>query len=645
MTGHEKQGTDAKQKIRDRYQGIDTSKLEIIPPKPLKAAGEGVIKRVAAYCRVSTESDEQTSSFELQKNYFTEYIQNQPGWVLVDVYADEGISGTSINHREGLQRLLNDCRAGKIDYIITKSISRFARNIVDCLTMIEELRRLKPPVGIIFESDHIDTLGGNDSLLLSIMASLAETESYNKSVIMNWSIENRFKRGIFLLPELIGYDKDENGNLVINDEEADTVRLCFYLYLAGAAAGDIAELLTELKCRSGYNKQRNKKPGVKPTYHTTWTGHSVQYILQNERHCGDVLARKTFTPNFKDHKSVKNVGQREQVRKRDDHEAIVSREVWEAVNRKRTSMYGRQHIPLPTLKVVDDGALRGFVPVNRNWAGFSSEDFRLASESAYHPSALSENDAAGAAESSAPASTLAGYHVVRAQMFSTWQSPALTISKGRLRFNVACLRRFEDVEYVELLFNSVEKCLAVRPCQADNPNAIRWGTLKEGKWTVIERSCRGFAGPLFERMAWNTELKYRLRGSYVSKGESRMMLFDLEEPEMVNRVQELPAEAPADIPTQPDEGKAEAEADSTQLESTSRPRYRKVVQFPESWYRSFGKSYEEDAQYLVRIHYAGNWDVFRPAREVAGMNAVTEEEIWMLFGEAQQIIEKMRKGA
>ena len=308
MTGHEKQGTDAKQKIRDRYQGIDTSKLEIIPPKPLKAAGEGVIKRVAAYCRVSTESDEQTSSFELQKNYFTEYIQNQPGWVLVDVYADEGISGTSINHREGLQRLLNDCRAGKIDYIITKSISRFARNIVDCLTMIEELRRLKPPVGIIFESDHIDTLGGNDSLLLSIMASLAETESYNKSVIMNWSIENRFKRGIFLLPELIGYDKDENGNLVINDEEADTVRLCFYLYLAGAAAGDIAELLTELKCRSGYNKQRNKKPGVKPTYHTTWTGHSVQYILQNERHCGDVLARKTFTPNFKDHKSVKMWG-------------------------------------------------------------------------------------------------------------------------------------------------------------------------------------------------------------------------------------------------------------------------------------------------------------------------------------------------
>ena len=112
----------------------------------------------------------------------------QPGWVLVDIYSDEGISGTQIDHREGLQRLLDDCRAGKIDYIITKSISRFARNIVDCLSMIEELSNLNPPVGVIFETDHIDTLGGKDGLVLSILASLAEAESRTKSEIMNWSI-------------------------------------------------------------------------------------------------------------------------------------------------------------------------------------------------------------------------------------------------------------------------------------------------------------------------------------------------------------------------------------------------------------------------------------------------------------------------
>lgn len=230
----------------------------------------------------------------------------------VDIYSDEGISGTQINHREGLQRLLEDCKAGKIDYIITKSISRFARNIVDCLNMIEDLRNLNPPVGVIFETDHIDTLGDNDSLLLSILASLAEAESRNKSDIMNWSIENRFSRGIFLLPELIGFDKDEDGNLVINEDEADTVRLCFYLFLAGFQLSEIADLLTDMERRTGYNKQHNKKPGVVPEYKTTWTSSSVLEILRNERHCGDVLARKTFTPNFKNHKSVKNRGERQQ---------------------------------------------------------------------------------------------------------------------------------------------------------------------------------------------------------------------------------------------------------------------------------------------------------------------------------------------
>ena len=147
--------------------------------------------------------------------------------------------------------------------------------------MIEDLRNLNPPVGVIFETDHIDTLGGNDSLLLSILASLAEAESRNKSDIMNWSIENRFSRGIFLLPELIGFDKDEDGNLVINEDEADTVRLCFYLFLAGFQLSEIADLLTDMERRTGYNKQHNKKPGVVPEYKTTWTSSSVLEILRN----------------------------------------------------------------------------------------------------------------------------------------------------------------------------------------------------------------------------------------------------------------------------------------------------------------------------------------------------------------------------
>ena len=619
MTEFEKQSpTDTKQKIRDRYRGVDSSQLTIIPAKPPKSAVDGGTKRVAPYIRVSTDSDEQTSSYELQKNYFTEYVNAQPGWVLVDIYADEGISGTQINHREGLQRLLDDCRAGKIDYIITKSISRFARNIVDCLNMIEELRNLNPPVGVIFETDHIDTLGGNDSLLLSILASLAEAESRNKSEIMNWSIENRFRRGIFLLPELIGFDKDEDGNLVINDDEADTVRLCFYLFIAGFQLSEIAELLTEMGRKTGFNKQHNKKPGVEPVYKTNWTSNSVLDILRNERHCGDVLARKTFTPNFKNHKSKKNRGERQQVKKYDNHEAIVSREVFEAANRKLDMCTGKQDRSYPIMKVIDDGALRGFVPVDRTWSGFSSEDFKVASQSVYGGEENNEDS------SSSNEAVLSNFQVVRAQLFSTRLYPAVTISKGKVRFNTACLKRFEDVEYVELLFNSVEKCLAVRPCEKSNPNAIQWGTLKEGKWIVKEKSCRGFSAPLYETMGWNEELRYRMRGSFMGEGDSKIMIFDLEEPEIIERV------LVEDIPTQPDEPETEER----------KPKYKNVMTF--NCQGVFGNSYDEDTHFLERVHYAGNWDVLRPAREVFGVNLITESEINALLQEAERIIDKLR---
>lgn len=619
MTEIEKQSsTDTKQKIRDRYRGVDSSQLTIIPAKPPKSAVDGGIKRVAPYIRVSTDSDEQTSSYELQKNYFTEYVNAQPGWVLVDIYADEGISGTQINHREGLQRLLDDCRAGKIDYIITKSISRFARNIVDCLNMIEELRNLNPPVGVIFETDHIDTLGGNDSLLLSILASMAEAESRNKSEIMNWSIENRFSRGIFLLPELIGFDKDEDGNLVINDDEADTVRLCFYLFIAGFRLSDIAELLTEMGRKTGFNKQHNKKPGVEPEYNTNWTSSSVLDILRNERHCGDVLARKTFTPNFKNHKSKKNRGERQQVKKYGNHKAIVSREVFEAANRKLDMCTGKQDRSYPIMKVIDDGALRGFVPVDRTWSGFSSEDFKVASQSVYGGEEINEDCA------SSNESVLSNFQVVRAQLFSTRLYPAVTISKGKMRFNTACLKRFEDVEYVELLFNSVEKCLAVRPCEKSNPNAIQWGTLKEGKWIVKEKSCRGFSAPLYETMGWNEELRYRMRGSFMGDGDNKIMLFDLEEPEIIERV------LVEDIPTKPDEPETEER----------KPKYKNVMTF--NCHGVFGHSYDEDTHFLERVHYAGNWDVLRPAREVFGVNPITESEITALLQEAERIIDKLR---
>ena len=207
------EAVDRKQKIRDRYKGVDASELEAIPAKAVEGFGESTsVRRVAAYVRVSTDNDEQTSSYELQKNYYTEYIKAQPGWEFVGIYDDEGISGTSLEHRKGMQQLIEDCKAEKIDLVLTKSIARFARNIVDCLSVIETLKNLDPPVGVKFEADNIYTLDSNGRMILTILASVAEEEPHSKSIIMNWSIDRRFSRGLFLTPALLGYDQDEDGN-------------------------------------------------------------------------------------------------------------------------------------------------------------------------------------------------------------------------------------------------------------------------------------------------------------------------------------------------------------------------------------------------------------------------------------------------
>ena len=645
MTENEKniaQNGDVKQKIRERYRGVDASELEIIPAKPLVRA-EGKKMRVAAYCRVSTENEEQTSSFELQKNYFTEYISNQPDWELVGIYADEGISGTQMHRREGLMKLLTDCQNGLIDIIITKSIARFARNTAECLTMIDMLRKLKPPVEVIFEADHISTMSGNDSLILSIMAALAETESYNKSVIMKWSVENRFKKGIFLLPELLGYDKDEDGNLVINDDEADTVRLCFYLFLAGFTTSEIADLLTDLGRKTGYKKQHNMKPGVEPEYKTIWDNGAVINILRNERHCGDVLGWKTCTEDFKTHKKVKNTGQRIQVRKRDDHKAIVSRAVFEAVNMKLDMMYGNTNKPMPTLQVIGGGLLNGYVPVHRNWAGFTAADFNAASESVVPTSPSAEKAITG---------TFEGFKPLRGLLFeSTRSNPALTISKGKFSFNSACMKRFGNVEYVEMLFNSVEKTIAIRPCEKSSPNAIHWGTLTEGRWAIRYPAYRGFARPLFEIMGWDNDLRYRLRGSYFEEGTYKVMFFDLTEYENIetvtvdasdegNGTAESVTTAPAHVDSDND-GEAitdKSSGEQEETDSSSRIKQRRIsrIFLPEQMAGT------TNLYYLERVRFDGNWDLLRPAKDVIGLNIVTTDEVERLLIEAEEIIDRLR---
>ena len=558
--------------------------------------------------------------FNRDDEHYEDMIKEHQGWELVGIYADEGISGTSLQHRDEFNRMIEDCKAGKIDLIVTKSVSRFARNIVDCIAKVRELGNMRPKVGVFFETEHIYTLDNTSEMMLAVLSAAAQEESHTKSEIMNISIEQRFSRGIFLTPKLLGYDVDEDGNLVINKEEAETVRLCYYLFLNGFPTAEIAEILMQLK--------RKTKLG-----NTKWSSGTVGSLLRNERYCGDVLSRKTFTPNYLDHKSKKNRHDRNQYRQTNHHEAIVDRDIYNAAQKMLTvTKYAKKGFPFPNLKVVDGGALKGFVSVNRSWTGFTVEDYKKASQSVYSDKNSIQDSEESREEKKEGGFDLSGYEIVRAQFFSTRLNPAMTISEGRITFNTACLKKFEDVEYVEILFNSIERCIAVRPCDRDNINAVKWGTIRNGKWAVLPKSCRGFSEPLFELMDWNNECKYRFRGQYSKEDNEQILLFDLEEPEVIKHeiIQE-------DLP---DTNTTEAEENTVE---TSENKTKKIVRtlFPKQWQNHFGDS-SEDVLLLHRVKYYGNWDVLRPAKIVEGLEPISENLLDKLNEEAQNMIEKMR---
>ena len=610
---------EKKNRIRERYKGVSRDELEFIPAKPKEKLFEDTgTKRVCAYCRVSTDDVNQTSSYELQKNHYEDMIKEHQGWELVGIYADEGISGTSLQHRDEFVRMIQDCKAGKIDLIVTKSVSRFARNIVDCIAKVRELANMNPQVGVFFETEHIYTLDNTSEMMLAVLSAAAQEESHTKSEIMNISIEQRFSRGIFLTPKLLGDDVGEDGNLEINKEEAETVKLCFYLFLNGFPTSEIAEIMMQL---ARPTKLGNYK----------WTVSTVVNLLKNERYCGDVLSRKTFTPNYLDHKSKKNRHDRNQYRQMDHHEAIVQREIYNAAQKMLTATrYAKKGFPFPNLKVVDDGLLKGFVPVNRAWTGFTGEDYKKASKVAYG----NEQDAEKIDNTVETGSKfdLSGYEIVRAQFFSTRLNPTMTISQGKITFNTACMKKFKDVEYVEILLNSVENCIAVRPCEKDNVNAVKWGRIKDGKWLVLPKSCRGFSEPLYELMDWKNECKYRFRGQYFKEDNEQILLFDLEEPEIFKRELQdiLSAESTSD----------EVENETIEIEEKQVNTVTKTL-YPEKWKNSFGNRTDEITVFQ-RIHCYGNWDVLRPAEVIESMDLISEEILKKLNDEAQDLIEKMR---
>lgn len=272
--------------------------------------------RVAPYCRVSTDQEEQLNSFENQVSYYKDYVNRHPNYVLVDIYADEGISGTSTKRREDFNRMIADCEAGKIDLVITKSISRFARNTQDCLFYARKLKNLG--IGIIFEKENINTLDGSGELLFTILSSLAQDESRSISENCQWGIRSLFKQGVLHINtnRFYGYDKDEEGKLIINPEQAKVVKWLFESYMDGMNPDVLARKLNEQRIPGCMGEPK-------------WTVDTVMSILQNEKHKGDAILQKTFTEDFLTKRQIKNEGQVAQYYVTDDHEPIVSRELWE----------------------------------------------------------------------------------------------------------------------------------------------------------------------------------------------------------------------------------------------------------------------------------------------------------------------------
>ena len=534
------------------------------------APEEEKVLRVAAYCRVSTDDIDQAISITFQIREYKKKILANPNWKYVGTYVDDGFSGTNTEHRQGFQKLMKDAMDGKIDMIITKAVSRFARNLMDCIGWVEALQNHDPPVRVFFEQENLDTMAQTSGIILFVLAMVAQEESHMKSEAILLSLEWRFSRGRFLTPKLFGFDKIEVPDgfggkkkiLSINESEARVVKWMYATLLNGGSPKEIAEVLTEMAIPTGGRRRDG-------TLNTHWTSNSVIATLRNEKHCGDVLARKTYTPNYKDHKSKKNNGKKNKYFQPDHHDAIVSRSTWNAAQRILNSRkYGHEGSYLP-LRIIDHGALSGYISMNRAWAGFDFEDYYRAGqiamgmidedletdlETEYLPEGGHrigglmddhgiaqiardltaaeqeikdelEGRSVEASENKDREEASKSFQVVSGDMFSRVRDPVIRITTKGITFNACCVSRLPGTSYVELLFNPVERMLIVRPCKETHPNAIPW----DAKY----KSAAPLTKVIYDSMGWEADYSFRVPCQTItnpdrSNAGSAVLAFDLD---------------------------------------------------------------------------------------------------------------------
>lgn len=299
--------------------------VEVIPAtwNPTDESSREIRKlRVAAYCRVSTELEQQQSSYDIQIEYYTRHIMQNPNWIFAGVFADDGRSATNTFRRDDFNQLMDQCLKGKVDMVITKSISRFARNTVDCISWVRKLKEKN--VAVYFEKENLNTLDDSTEMILTILSSQAQEESRNISENCHWGIVRRFEVGQVIVNhnKFLGYTKDKDGNLVVVPEEAELVRRIYRLFLEGNSSYRIKRIL--------------ESEGIRTvTGNTVWQATVIDKMLTNEKYMGDALLQKTYTVDFLTKKKVVNKGIVPQYYIEDDHEAIIPKELFYRVQEEK----------------------------------------------------------------------------------------------------------------------------------------------------------------------------------------------------------------------------------------------------------------------------------------------------------------------
>jgi site-specific DNA recombinase len=505
--------------IRSRHNAIrEYIDVQYRHPKPYSSMWDDK-KNVAVYTRVSTMNLNQTSSIENQELYYKDKVKKNENWNLTEIYSDEGKSGTSTKKRDAFKKMMKDAKEGKFNLILCASVSRFARNVSDCIDYVAELKLMNPkkPIGVFFETENIFTLNPDAEQTLSFHALLADWESGNKSRRMILSYDQRILTNQFPVSDLLGFRHTKDGDLIVEPEEAKTVRFIYLAYINGYSAKEIAVVLSE-----------KKRPTLKGR--TDWNAGMVRKIMENERRWGDLEARKTVVLDYKKKKIAKNTNIREGAFVPNHHEAIVSRDIAEVAKiiTKSTS----HHSGLPDNIVIANGALKGFVSICPTWGGITDEHLMAVSMSVYEEEEVEELERearvkSGEEKSRMLSMSLHDYQVPNGAFFITDSQPAIVLQKRGITFNRACKKRLGECEYVELLYHPVLQTIVLRQSSADNPNSVAWGTGRK------DMTAHAFSEAVYERMDWNPKFRFKFRGVQRTRGGVGILLFDLSEPQVL----------------------------------------------------------------------------------------------------------------